>query len=195
MFADECLARRLADLPEHRREDAAVYLARRVRLTLEEAATRSVCPSPSRKPRPPATAPGTSAGSQPLADVRRELVEWLGADCTICRVNEGSAVDHDNRTGLVRGFLCRDCNLFLERCLHVDGCPFADYLNDPPAAPLGLVYPKRRERRHRSENEALMRVAGRFLAASEVEVRDLMQVLGGGVSGVRGGRSPERGGP
>lgn len=34
------------------------------------------------------------------------------------------------------------CNNNLEECLHITGCPAADYLNAPPAAHLGLYYPK-----------------------------------------------------
>lgn len=172
-----------------------MHLIRQLRLTLEKTATRSVCALPPRKPPKPATVHGTSAASGPLTEVRRQLVELLGEDCTICEVNPAHAVDHDNRTGLVRGYLCRDCNLFLERCLHIDGCSYAEYLNEPPAASLGLVYPIPRERRHRPENEALMHMARRVVASPEFEIPDVLLVLGGEVSGVRGGRSPERGGP
>lgn len=53
-----------------------------------------------------------------------------------------SALDHF--TGLVRGLLCRNCNSRVDWCVHVSGCPWADYLNNPPAAHLQLIVPNRR---------------------------------------------------
>ncbi|WP_440072243.1 hypothetical protein [Streptosporangium sp. OZ121] len=54
----------------------------------------------------------------------------------------GVFIDHDPDTMLVRGLLCRHCNTWLEGCPHVAGCPWGDYLNDPPAAALNLPYPR-----------------------------------------------------
>lgn len=40
--------------------------------------------------------------------------------------------------------LCRVCNSHVDWCPHLSGCPYADYLNTPPAAQLQLTYPQRR---------------------------------------------------
>lgn len=93
--------------------------------------------------------PGYLGGSGPLTDVRRALVSALGPTCSLCRASYPFALDHDHESGLVRGYLCRDCNSQVERCVHISGCPRAEYLNDPPALDLGLVPPKRVERRNR----------------------------------------------
>lgn len=73
--------------------------------------------------------------------LRTPLVEALGPYCHLCGTYPGSMVDHDHVTGLVRGLLCALCNRALEECPHVDGCPKAEYMDRPPAAHLGLVYP------------------------------------------------------
>jgi hypothetical protein len=33
--------------------------------------------------------------------------------CAICHMNQATAIDHDHRTGEVRGILCHHCNLLL----------------------------------------------------------------------------------
>lgn len=85
----------------------------------------------------------------PLGQVRGALVDELGPGCGGCGMAYGWAVDHCVITGRVRGYLCRDCNTQVERCLHISGCGFADYLNDPPAWELGLDYPNHAEVRTR----------------------------------------------
>ncbi|AVH55638.1 hypothetical protein C4B68_07420 [Streptomyces dengpaensis] len=73
--------------------------------------------------------------------LRAALVEALGPDCHLCGALPGAMVDHDYSTGMVRGLLCRLCNRTVEECPHVDGCPKAEYMNNPPAAHLALAYP------------------------------------------------------
>lgn len=75
----------------------------------------------------------------------RALYEFQGGVCAICRRATGRSrrlsVDHDHRSGLVRGLLCRPCNDLLghirddldtvKRVHH--------YLTSPPARELGIV--------------------------------------------------------
>jgi hypothetical protein len=77
----------------------------------------------------------------PIGKVRAALITALGASCHACGRLPGVQVDHDHFTGQVRGLLCRPCNSRLEGCPHRAGCPWADYLNDPPADGLNLRYP------------------------------------------------------
>lgn len=76
-----------------------------------------------------------------LGRVRIRLIEALGADCHACRQSPGVIVDHDPFSTYIRGLLCRNCNTHADECPHLARCPWADYLNDPPAAPLRLIYP------------------------------------------------------
>jgi hypothetical protein len=73
----------------------------------------------------------------------QELYEAQGGKCFICRRATGAvkrlSVDHDHKTGIVRGLLCRSCNRdvlghardeveFFQRAI--------EYLEDPPAVRL-----------------------------------------------------------
>lgn len=82
-----------------------------------------------------------------IGRMRTILIGELGAACHACHGVPGMAVDHDHRTGQVRGLLCRNCNACVDRCPHLSGCPWADYLNAPPAASLNLLYPANRRDR------------------------------------------------
>lgn len=73
------------------------------------------------------------------------IYEFQGGRCYICRratgVRKRLSVDHDHKTGLVRGLLCTMCNRNVLGHLRDD--PEAvqrakDYLLDPPAKQLGL---------------------------------------------------------
>lgn len=72
------------------------------------------------------------------------LYEFQGSRCAICATATGASrrlsVDHDHKTGLVRGLLCRPCNDFLG---YVKDNPeagrrIARYLESPPAKQLGF---------------------------------------------------------
>jgi len=75
--------------------------------------------------------------------MRALLAGTFGPECHACGYAPGTGIDHDHFTGAVRGLLCRWCNNRVDGCPHLRGCPWADYLNDPPAARLELTYPRR----------------------------------------------------
>jgi Recombination endonuclease VII len=89
--------------------------------------------------------PAYHTSATPLGRIRIQLTKEFGGGCHACRRGLAAAVDHDHRTGLVRGLLCRNCNSRIDSCPHLAGCPWADYLNNPPAAALKLRYPKPRK--------------------------------------------------
>lgn len=78
-----------------------------------------------------------------LAQTRRWLVRRFGAMCVACGLRRANNVDHDHETGMVRGYVCDHCNVMMDLCLHLSGCPWAAYLNAPPALALKLTYPGR----------------------------------------------------
>ncbi|MFB9661562.1 endonuclease VII domain-containing protein [Glycomyces mayteni] len=69
----------------------------------------------------------------------QELYEAQGGRCFICQRATGAsrrlAVDHDHKTGLARGLLCKPCNrmLGLARDLAEFFERAIEYLRDPPA--------------------------------------------------------------
>jgi hypothetical protein len=78
-----------------------------------------------------------------------EMLDLQGGVCYICRRPPGAkrlAVDHDHRTGLVRGLLCSSgrrngCNYGLLGGRDADPAMFLrayEYLTSPPAARLGI---------------------------------------------------------
>lgn len=79
-------------------------------------------------------------GKSPESRIRKTLIDTLGRACGICGVAPGITVDHDHFSGLVRGLLCIDCNGRVDWCPHLRNCAFADYLNNAPAADLGMQY-------------------------------------------------------
>lgn len=67
-----------------------------------------------------------------------------GGTCAICQRATGAtrnlSVDHDHKTGLVRGLLCRPCNDLLGHLRDdpVAAMRIAQYLRTPPAWQLGI---------------------------------------------------------
>jgi hypothetical protein len=73
-----------------------------------------------------------------------EILEAQGGRCYICQRATGKtrrlAVDHDHKTGFVRGLLCKPCNRMLGH-LRDDitlAQRIASYLSAPPAQRLGI---------------------------------------------------------
>jgi len=66
------------------------------------------------------------------------LYQYQGGVCYICQRATGKTrrltVDHDHKTGLVRGLLCRPCNTILGHFRDDPGAAqrVIDYLGDPP---------------------------------------------------------------
>ncbi|MFD5881043.1 endonuclease domain-containing protein [Streptomyces yangpuensis] len=89
--------------------------------------------------------PPPPAKTRSIRLLREALVAAFGSDCQLCGIYPGEMVDHDHETGYVRGLLCRFCNCTLEECPHLTGCPKADFMNNPPAAALALLYPAKQE--------------------------------------------------
>lgn len=78
---------------------------------------------------------------KPYQRSRWKFVEILGRGCAVCGGSGVGFMDHDPFTGWVRGMLYGDCNTRIDKCPHLNGCRFADYLNDPPAWKLKADYP------------------------------------------------------
>lgn len=73
------------------------------------------------------------------------LYEIQTGRCASC-LNPAACIDHDHRSGAVRGLLCLSCNRLEGRyfrrerlCIHEPPYCFDDYWRNPPAAPLGWV--------------------------------------------------------
>ncbi|MBC7299480.1 endonuclease domain-containing protein [Nocardia salmonicida] len=77
------------------------------------------------------------------------IYQWQDGRCAICAEpwdkggHWGMVLDHDHKTGLVRGWLCRNCNA-AEGHSTVDGRRL-NYRNRPPTTILGVcrLYSKR----------------------------------------------------
>lgn len=139
--------------PTGRGKDRSRNVAWQVRLTdvvvdAAAIAVRNRCVIGARQGWPGYLGSGTAMGRQ-----RAQLVAELGPSCGACRRRPGTVVDHDHFTGLVRGLLCVHCNTWIDRCPHLTGCVWGDYLNHPPTAHLRLAY-LRPERVGRSDRAA-----------------------------------------
>ncbi|MFI0900587.1 endonuclease domain-containing protein [Streptomyces sp. NPDC020983] len=79
--------------------------------------------------------PAAVSPSDDPAALRRALHDWQAGRCAVCGFRAIRMVlDHDHETGLVRGLLCRSCNLIEP---HDDGL-FERYRERPPAKILHL---------------------------------------------------------
>lgn len=64
------------------------------------------------------------------AEIRAALHAIQEGKCAICRVSKELCLDHDHRTGLARGLLCRSCN---QREGMTDDPDVKAYRENPPA--------------------------------------------------------------
>jgi hypothetical protein len=86
--------------------------------------------------------PGHHETRTKMGRIRVLLAERHGRACHACGCVPFYCVDHDHNSWLVRGGLCRNCNARVDLCAHVSGCPFAEYLNCPPALASNIPFPR-----------------------------------------------------
>lgn len=68
----------------------------------------------------------------------REMIHaWQAGRCAICDQRDALIEDHDHVTGLVRGYLCRSCNI-REGVYSASASIFGRYRERHPASMLGL---------------------------------------------------------
>jgi len=87
----------------------------------------------------------------------QQILAYQGGGCAVCGkpepANKKHCIDHDHKTGLVRGVLCLRCNLYVLGKLTLEQITAAhEYLTNPPAQKvIGLVVapgkPTRRKRK------------------------------------------------
>jgi hypothetical protein len=65
------------------------------------------------------------------------LWRWQQGRCGLCG-ERATELDHDHETGLVRGWLCRDCNMIIAHKAWILGSTYYDYVRHPPAVFLGI---------------------------------------------------------
>lgn len=63
------------------------------------------------------------------------MYDWQDGRCATCGARGGLVIDHDHDTGLIRGLLCRSCNIVEG---HSDGPLWQAYRRQNPATMLGL---------------------------------------------------------
>jgi len=86
-------------------------------------------------------------------EVYDELCQAQGGKCAICGIvpDHELAVDHDHDSGLIRGLLCKRCNVglgyFKDNATVLRRA--ANYTANPPAAARGLIAPPQRNRNRR----------------------------------------------
>lgn len=74
---------------------------------------------------------------EPGASASSTIADWQRGQCATCgRANrtDGMELDHSHRTGLIRGYLCRNCNRYEG---HPSFGAYADGMN--PAVLLGIA--------------------------------------------------------
>jgi hypothetical protein len=65
------------------------------------------------------------------------LGEWQSGRCAMCGRSADLRLDHDHKTGLVRGLLCHSCNINEGMQQRADS-PFEQYRQKSPVAMLGI---------------------------------------------------------
>ncbi|MEE2040224.1 endonuclease domain-containing protein [Nocardiopsis sp. CT-R113] len=95
--------------------------------------------------------------SSPKTRERWRVAEQAGFGCSVCGGGGLAFMDHDPFTGLIRGMLCTHCNNNVDLCPHAEGCMWGEYLDDPPAVHLGLMYPRLANTRARTLERVALR--------------------------------------
>lgn len=84
-------------------------------------------------------------------DALLHVAVWQADRCAVCGINTpySFVTDHDHETGLIRGYLCRSCNVYeshgnlviFDRYRHVNPASVcrAEYLYQTIVAPLGAT--------------------------------------------------------
>ncbi len=68
------------------------------------------------------------------------MEEWQNGRCAACGIYADLVLDHDHETGLVRGWLCRSCNV-REGSRHDTSAMISNYRKKNPATILGIRIP------------------------------------------------------
>jgi hypothetical protein len=80
--------------------------------------------------------PAPASCTFPDDDTASRFLRWWCRECAICGGSaEGLILDHDHRTALVRGYVCRSCNAQEGKS---DGGVYRKYRERNPASILGL---------------------------------------------------------
>lgn len=93
---------------------------------------------------------GSTLSSSPKKRRQQEdLIEHFGDRCHVCSSPHWSYIDHDHASDLVRGLVCKGCNVDLSNCAHPGKgehswspyCLLGEYMDSPPAFDIGMRDP------------------------------------------------------
>lgn len=93
---------------------------------------------------------GSTLSSSPKKRRQQEdLIEHFGDRCHVCSSPHWSFIDHDHASDLVRGLVCKGCNVDLANCAHPGKgehswsphCLLGEYMDSPPAFDIGMRDP------------------------------------------------------
>ena len=93
---------------------------------------------------------GSTLSSSPKKRRQQEdLIEHFGDRCHVCSSPHWSFIDHDHASDLVRGLVCKGCNVDLANCAHPGKgehswsphCLLGEYMDSPPAFDIDMRDP------------------------------------------------------